>query len=67
MRTQSTLSSSLPVGLSNVSLNIFSIVMKVFANIYYNHYLEGKEESKVEEEEKGDLNDINKIIHPPQK
>jgi hypothetical protein len=41
--------------------------MKVFANIYYNHYLEGKEELKVEEEEKGDLNDINKIIHPPQK
>lgn len=41
--------------------------MKVFANIYYNQYLEGKEELKVKEEEKGDLNDINKIINPPQK
>jgi hypothetical protein len=41
--------------------------MKVFANIYYNHYLEGKEELKVKEEEKGDLNEINKIINPPKK
>jgi phenylalanine-4-hydroxylase len=42
-------------------------VLKLIANICFNHYLEGKEELKIKEEEKGDLNEINKIINPPKK